>query len=217
MTSTRSKAKQLFSEQELREIESAVGEAEKGSLGEIVPVVVDASSHYDWLAYRASLLGLIAGSACAAYFHFRHPFVFHYWFTFLFQALGLVSGWVLARMPWGVRFLLHHHLMKEEVHEAAHLAFIRHGLAETHARTGVLVFISLLERRVQILGDRGIHEKVGDEYWQREADKIAEGIGAGRPAQGLVEAIRGIGNTLREHFPAGQEDENELPNRVQFD
>jgi putative membrane protein len=212
-----SKARKFFSNEDMKAIETAVHAAEEGTCGEVVPVVVESSSSYDWLAYRTALLGLLVGSACAAYFHFFHPFVFEFWATFLFQGLGVVSGWLLSRTRWGVRVLLDERLMAEEVREAAQAAFLRHGLVDTRDRTGVLVFVSLLERRVQILADRGIHEKVGEVYWQSEVDKIAAGLGAGHPVEVLVESIRGIGATLRAHFPIKPDDKDELPNQLRFD
>lgn len=210
-------ARKLFSEKDLQAIESAVRAAEAGTSGEIVPVVVDAASSYDWLAYRTAIIGLVAGSGVAAGLHFFHPFVFSYWMTFAFQALGLVSGWVLARLPWGIRALLHERLMAAEVLEAAQRSFLRHGLAETRDRTGVLVFVSLLERRVQILGDRGIHEKVGDAYWREMVEQVASSLRAGRPGEGLVAVIQEVGSTLRTHFPSRPDDRNELANGLQFD
>src|SRR5206468_3238135 len=90
----------------------------------------------------------------------------------------------------------------ETADEQALQEFHRHGLRETRERTGILVFVSLFERRVVVLGDAGIHAKVGDEHWQRTRDAILGGIARGSLADGLVEGVRACGQELAAHFPA---------------
>jgi putative membrane protein len=104
--------------------------------------------------------------------------------------------------------------MTEEVKQAAHVSFLRHGLMNTRDRTGVLVFVSLRERRVQILADKGISDKVGKGYWKEEALKLVERIQAGRAAEGMVSVIQDIGQKLEKHFPRKADDTNELSNSL---
>jgi putative membrane protein len=92
--------------------------------------------------------------------------------------------------------------------------FHRLGLSKTVARTGVLLFVSLFERRVVVLGDAGIHAKVGDEHWDATRAAILAKIRRGRVDEGLVDGIRASGEVLAQHFPWTQGDRNELPDRV---
>lgn len=203
----------IFSKQEKKLIESAVKEAEKASRGEIVPVVVAASGDYSRVANRLGFAGFLLASAFAAWAHLRFPFVD---LTYLFglQLLGASSGWGIGRLPSVVRLLMGEKKLSAEVDEAAFAAFARNGLHHTQEETGILIFVSLLEHRVEILADRGIHAKVGEDFWKIEVQKIVLGIREGRAAEALAAVIREMGEKLREHFPAGERDRNELSDEV---
>jgi putative membrane protein len=64
----------------------------------------------------------------------------------------------------------------------------------------VLVFASLFERSAVVLGDRGIHERMGDD-WDRAVAALTAGMAAGDPARGFVDAIAVCGAKLAQHFP----------------
>lgn len=204
----------FFDESGKRAVEAAVKEAEAESSGEIVPAVVAASSDYHWVGYRAAFLGWLAASLVTFFVHWRYPFALDFWNVYLVQAAGIVLGWAFSRTPFGFRFLISKAAIDEEVLETARSAFVAHGLMNTRERTGVLLFVSLREHRVQILGDKGIHEKVGDAFWKAEADLLVQAIREGRPADGMVQAIRDIGSKLKAHFPKRAGDTNELADEL---
>jgi putative membrane protein len=87
-------------------------------------------------------------------------------------------------------------------------------LRETRDRTGILIFVSLFERRVVVLGDLGIHAKVGDDHWQKTSDAILSGIARGALADGIVAGVKACGDVLAEHFPASPKQANELEDRL---
>ncbi|MGZ3652166.1 MAG: TPM domain-containing protein [Bdellovibrionota bacterium] len=206
--------KKFISATERHAIENAIREAEKKTSGQIVPTVVASSSHYDWIGYRAALLGWLAALLLALFLHYFRPFLLDFWELQAFQISGVVMGWLLSRFRFGVRLLVPEQALAEEVNHAAYASFVRNGVMNTHDRTGVLIFVSLRERRVQILADSGIHEKVGSHFWDAEVKRIVEGIRAGKPAAGIVGAIQSIGERLHEHFPHRASSENELSNRL---
>ena len=90
--------------------------------------------------------------------------------------------------------------MDEAVRARAVRAFHEHGLQRTAEGTGVLVFASLFEREAVVLGDHGIHARMGDD-WRKAVDALTAGLRAGDPARGFVEAIAICGARLAEHFP----------------
>jgi uncharacterized membrane protein len=101
------------------------------------------------------------------------------------------------------------------VEKAAEKAFIRLGLTRTKQRNSVLLFVVPSRRRLVILGDRGIHEKVGQEFWQRIVDQVVERFRAGDFNGGIIEGIQEVSHQLAAHFTYdAASDVNELPNAV---
>ena len=102
------------------------------------------------------------------------------------------------------------------VERAARLAFERLGMQQTHERNGVLIFVVPARRRFFVLGDTGIHEKVGQRLWDEVAAALQGHFTKGEFTEGLVAAVERVGRALAEHFPHRPGDVNELPNRVDF-
>lgn len=103
------------------------------------------------------------------------------------------------------------------VANAAELAFNRLGMQNTRLRNGVLIFVVPSRHRFRLLGDEGIHAKVGQAFWDTVAARMSEHFHAGDYTRGLEEGIAAIGQGLAEHFPhAGDEDVNELPDHIDF-
>jgi putative membrane protein len=93
-------------------------------------------------------------------------------------------------------------------------AFYEKGLYKTRKNTGVLFFISLLERKVRVLADSGIHEKIGQETLDKFARHISRGIKEGPGCDALCEAIQEAGDLLARYFPITKDDTDELCNTV---
>ena len=103
-----------------------------------------------------------------------------------------------------------------EIRSAGEKVFERLGMTKTKDRNGVLIFLAAEEQQFVILGDRGIHERVGDEFWQRVAQEMTGHFREGRFTEGLVAAVAEAGRRLSEHFPYHREDVDELTNEVSF-
>jgi len=90
------------------------------------------------------------------------------------------------------------------------------GMTATALRNGVLIYLSIADRRVAVLGDRGIHERVEEGFWDSIVENLVRRFREGDYAGALREAILQIGNRLSTHFPyAGEgKDINELPNEI---
>ena len=102
------------------------------------------------------------------------------------------------------------------VEKAARHAFERMGMTQTRLRNGVLFFVVPSRRRFVVLGDSGIHEKVGQEFWNSVAAHLSEHFRAGNFTEGLVRGIEEVGEQLAAHFPFESRDVNELSNEVDF-
>jgi putative membrane protein len=105
-------------------------------------------------------------------------------------------------------------LAEDAAHRAAMAQFMAHGIHLTSARTGVLLYICMMPRRIEVLADSGIHRKVSPEKWEEAVALIASEARAGRLSDGLAAAIRTVGVLLAEHFPRTANDRNELADRV---
>ena len=90
------------------------------------------------------------------------------------------------------------------------------GMTATALRNGVLIYMSIADRQVAVLGDRGIHERVEEGFWDAIVENLVQRFREGDYVGGLREAILQIGNRLATHFPyAGEgKDINELPNEI---
>jgi uncharacterized membrane protein len=100
-----------------------------------------------------------------------------------------------------------------DAQKAAKGAFERLGMQRTHHRNSVLLFVVPSRHSFVILGDAGIHAKVGHAFWEDVSQAIAERFRAGDFTGGLVHGIELVGKELRLHFPSAHPT-NELPDEV---
>ncbi len=101
------------------------------------------------------------------------------------------------------------------VRNAAEKAFERLGMTATRDRNAVLFFIVPARHQFVVLGDSGIHEKVGQECWHRIVARLSEKFRQGDFTDGIVAAIEDIGEDLAKYFPYNADtDANELPDDI---
>jgi uncharacterized membrane protein len=97
----------------------------------------------------------------------------------------------------------------------AQRVFRRLGMHRTAERHGVLIYIAVEERRLAVVGDEGIHARVGDTHWNEVRDLMIEILREkGPPRRALERAIETLGRSLAEHFPRRRDDRNELSDDV---
>jgi uncharacterized membrane protein len=90
-------------------------------------------------------------------------------------------------------------------------------MEETAARNGVLVYVALKDKQLALFGDKGIHEKVGAEFWNKEVKLILSHFNRADYAAGIAHVVEEIGEALRTHFPYDKDgDINELPDDIVF-
>lgn len=201
----------FFSAAEKETIRRAVAEAETRSSGEIVAMVVPESDPYREAELLGALFlsGLVAVVVAVAV---RHVTIWTY--IPLVCLLFVPALFLFRRFPRLKLSFAGAPRQGEAVRERALAAFYEKGLYRTREETGILIFISLLERKVWILGDRGINEKIDPGYWQSLAGELAAGLKSGRGAEALCRVIAGCGTELARHFPRRPDDVNELPDQI---
>lgn len=210
-------------------VSDAVTAAESATSGEIVTVLTDRSDGYTDVA-----LLWAAGAAFTAMSIFAalpRPFLDtwdrafggwgHQWSTgelaSMVIGLGLVTFLtVMLAQQWEpLKFAAVPGPTKTiRVHNQAVRQFKVGADRRTTGRTGVMIYLSMREHRAEIVADESIAAKVPAEVWgEAMADMLAH-IRKGQIAEGLAAGIRDVGFVLAEHFPRGENDVNELPDRL---
>jgi len=210
----------FLTEEEKREIETCVKEVEKNTSGEIVPLVVSASYHYPMSNMIGALIfGLLISVVVTLVFSIRKSWggvtALDLWlFPAVFAVSFLLFHELIKRISWLKRIFITKAEINEEVEEAALTSFYRNGLNNTRDRTGILIFISVFERRAFVLADEGINAKVDTGVWQEIVGTVVQGIRQRRQAQGICRAVRRCGDLIRKAFPIKSGDTDELDNLI---
>ncbi len=205
-----------LNEEKLKAIREAVTLAESHTTGEIVPMIVRRSSP---LTHMMGMLFFIF-VACleVAFFVYSSQVVVDRAFEiqFVLVLVSLIGAGLLSRVESVQRILtpksdrIHNSLVRAE------LEFHRSKIRETNAHTGVLLFVSVMERQAVVLADEKIVKKLGDHSWDGVLETLLQGLKAQDFAVGFSKAIEQIGQILKDSFPANQHSQNDLPNDLQI-
>jgi putative membrane protein len=214
-----------FTKDELTQINSAVKEAESKTSGEIATAFIKESYNYAIHELTFSvIIGFVYFLAAMFYTgaveHWLEQMFWDYSSLYLVMFYGLTTFGVitlvyfLTNIPVIDRLIIPRSVMAEKVNLRAIQHFMQSGVYKTKDRTGILIFISNLERRVELLADEGISKKIPEEKWSQIVSHIIDGIHQNKTAQHLVEAIRQCGDILAEHNPVQSDDVNELNDNI---
>ena len=114
-----------------------------------------------------------------------------------------------------IRVFIEDHSEDSPLDRAAYL-FGKLGMHKTTLRNGVLIYFAYLDHKFSIIGDYGIHEKVGDDFWDAIKLKMVAHFKEGRILAGLLEGVHDSGEALSKHFPFEKGDRNELSDDIIF-
>ena len=195
---------------EKERIHQAIIAAESNTAGEIVPIVATSSARYTEIELLGLIIGLFIGIVVEWFL--SDPWGSEYWN--LWPVIGACLGFMLGRFPAVKRLLSSENRIREAVHTFALASFSEHGLHYTRDHTGILILVSLLEHRVEVLADRGINAKVDTGTWQEIVHMLTEGLKSNRACDAFCAAIERCGAILAQHFPRHADDVDELPNRL---
>lgn len=153
-----------------------------------------------WRAAHMAASEAAAGQALAAYA--------------LVQIAVFVAVMATGTIPGARRLMTPPAVRRERARRVAVGQFLAHGLQLTEARTGVLIYASDEDHRVEVVADAAIHGRVGPEVWARVVAAMAREMKAGRPVEGFEAAVALCGAVLAEHFPPTPDNPNELADRL---
>lgn len=218
------KATSLFTDEDKAAVEQAIVSAEQMTSAEIVPVVATASGRYD----RAEdIFGFVLSLvALSLYWLLVQPSVGTNWSTdgsgqpllwpvLIILTAAFVIGASLATILPSLRLpFISRQEMQEEVERRARETFQRQRIRATDNSNGVLIYLSLYEHMVHVVGDDAVNEHISASDWQQVTEIIVRAMKSDQPTEGLVEAIAHCGQMLKEHFPYHENDRNELANSL---
>lgn len=85
---------------------------------------------------------------------------------------------------------------------------------ETKHRNGVLIYLASDDRKFSIIGDKGIHSKTGNLFWEDSRDVMKDHFKLGKITEGVVAAVLLVGMSLKKFYPHESDEKNELPDDV---
>jgi putative membrane protein len=218
-----------LSDEDHAKVSAAIAAAEAETNGEIVAVATPISDPYHDVALHWALIPLFAVLAWAAW----RPSALTWWYDFLvggwdseptlsqlltllmvFAALKFIV-WLMILKWMPLRVALTPGPTKERrVRRRAITIFRAAAERRTAGRTGILIYLSMAERRAEIVADEAITKVTTPETWGEAMAALLVEVKQGRPAEGIVAAIERVGAVLAEHFPRSAGETNEIPDKL---
>jgi putative membrane protein len=214
-----------------QKVSAAIAAAESKTSGEIVAVATPISDAYHDVALHWALVPLFAVLAWAAW----QPTALAWWYNFLFggwhpdptlsELLTLLMVFaalkftiallILKWMPMPLRLLLTPAATKHRrVRRRAIAIFQAAAAGRTAGKSGILIYLSLAERRAEIIADEAVLKLTDDHTWGEAMHALIEDVRQGRVADGICAAVEQVGAVLSEHFPRSADDRNEIPDKL---
>lgn len=212
-----------LSEQDFDDIKKAVADAESKTTGEIALAVTAESSHYSF--WELLFSNIFAAVVIFAFIPFankiREMYSILYWKNepswilpvfFIITSFSLIIiAFYLTNIPCIDRLIIPGTVKKSCVTARAFQHFATSNVYCTNEHTGILIFVSYMERQVRIIADKGISDKISQDIWDLITDELAENLGKKQTKTAFITAIQRCGELLAEKFPAHEENPNELP------
>ncbi|KAF0092752.1 MAG: hypothetical protein FD163_1956 [Hyphomonadaceae bacterium] len=143
-------------------------------------------------------------------------FVINIWQILTLQTLVFICAAIIAKYLKISIMLVPKFVKRQNVHKASLEQFTAHGIHQTDARTGVLIYLSQAEKMVEVVADKGIYSKVDKAVWEDAVVKILAKSKDGDLVHGLIDGIETVGAVLAEHFAPSENDVNEISDSVVF-
>jgi putative membrane protein len=210
-------------------VSAAIAAAEAKTGGEIVAVATPISDAYHDVALHWALVPLFAVLAWAAW----RPTALTWWYDRLFGGwapdptlsqmltllmvfaalLFIIALLILKWMPLRL-FLTPGATKHRRVRRRAVAIFQAAAAGRTARKTGVLIYLSMAERRAEIIADAAILSVTDEHVWGEAMHALIQDVREGRAADGICAAIERVGVVLSEHFPRSAGDKNEIPDKL---
>lgn len=208
----------LLTKDEEQQIVAAVRHAESKISGEIVPVILKRCHHYPSSKYKLALIAsvmmfllIILADRYLEGFNLYDPI---YYFTLVYSA-AIVGFFIPIWFPSVAPAFANEKEKRHAVEQKAETIFLENEIFNTRQRTGIMILISLAERRALVMADRGINQKVEQSTWDDLISKLIDSIKSKELAEGMNNAIESATQILLENgFTVEAGDTNELTDKI---
>jgi putative membrane protein len=203
-----------LSQADRQRVTEAITKAEKSTRGEIVAVAARQSDDYVHVPLHiATALALAVPLIVVVYNHFFVWNAIGVSWIFVLQLLTFIVAALILSLPTIRFYITPRKLMQKYASRNAAQQFLALNTSSTQGRTGVLIFVSILERYVEIIGDTGIASRVDKGTWQEIVNDMLPLLRQHRTSDAMILAVERCGAELAKHFPPGKTNPNELPDR----
>lgn len=202
--------KPLISEADQTLIAQAIIDLERSSSGEIVPMLVAKSSEY---VYFRSLFSFIISLPISLLIFSKLHFLVLTDLLFLTIILYFIFFYFFG-FHFFLKFIIPKKVKIHKCKKQANFEFFNNGIYKTRDKTGIFIYISLLEKQVVVYGDEGINAKIKEDEWQNLVDIIIKSIKNKNITQGIIDGLKASNELLKQKFPIKTDDTNELPNKL---
>jgi putative membrane protein len=199
----------MLDEAQLKQLSDAIANVEKHSDAELVTVLAARADDY---RYIPTLWAALAALFVPGILRLT-PLWLDLVDVMLLQLLVFAALALALRYPPLLARVLPRSLKHRNAARLARVHFLEQNLHHTRGETGVLIFVSEFEHYVEIIADRGVAAKIGNEHWQRLIGEFVRQVKSGNSLQGFLNCVDGCGELLATHVPATDQ-KNELPNRL---
>ena len=203
-------AAHFLTHDQVMKITQAVVSAEKGTRGEIVPMIVQRSTPIGHLPLYSTVI--VFSLFLLVLLEWQPWWLLIGWGLPLVAALliALVAGFLLARWPVLQRALIPAHDQESQVWQRAHCEWAMSKIQKTQERTGILIFVSVMERKAIVLADDGVAKFYNEDTWKEVVQILGQHLSKNQWTEGFQKAIARCGEILKKHLPSGATNPNEL-------
>lgn len=213
-----------FSDKDSQKIAEATKTAEMKTSGEIFTVLTQECDDYHGNVFIVSVIPYLLVTAFIIMFSGTFISILQsmvwevqldslVFMTIVIPLIFFVVFYTLFSIPMLKHTIISKERMKKQVRLHAESAFFRHGITATEGATGVLIFISIFEKRVELLVDYKIQQQISNEKWELVVNNIIKGIQSDKFIEVLGAEIIRCGEILSQDFPRRSDDIDELDNK----
>ena len=214
-------AKQIFTTDQKQRITDAVAALEKESSGELVLYYAKNSDSYREAAWKlTAIMGItsVLATALAAYFWILPALFTPIMLSVVIASIMLATYAIAALLPVLRVAITNDAIIEHRVLTKARDMFLQEQVFDTVDRTGILIFISALERKVVVLGDSGINQKITQDDWENVVRLVIKGIKQKQMTDGIIKAVDACKELLLGNgFTVKPNDTNELPDAIRIE